>query len=707
MKKNYSISTIFSVILLLVFLLLVLPISFFSFNSFEKTLNENIANYMSQIKNNTETLMERESFVLDNLALELSSLLGNLQIENFNDLSMDNDNFYNEIDIFFIQKGSELINNSTSLFDTDAIIEKILEKESEKSCIYTVLVDKEHYAVLLSSNQIINAKTGRVEGRVFIGKILNDNFSLLKHFKEKVQLEGLSFYVNNEIIASSFKKDTQNYQLSSSIDNHINNDGIFGNNHILYSKIELSCNSSHTGVYIIPALDGTEFENLRNNFDKQVILLVFFFVIIGLLTYIVVKRFVISPMGELLDFAKDIKEKKSQNYDETIIAEYNTLGHGLQDIISELRDVKEQYTLAVEGTQDALWDWNITEDTIYFSERCKELIGYKKDEITLTIDSWHERINDEDKERVDKTLISHLKQEIPYFEGEFRILCKSGTYKWLKVRARALFNENRAYRMVGFYSDIDPLKKLEEENRQKEAFILEQSKMTAMGDMLSNIAHQWRQPLSAITTLVSGIKVTLELDLFDKDDIIRDLDIVTNTSQKLSKTIDTFKDSHTFGTQKKDFNLKVMLEKDMEVLKPALNYEHIEVVLNLEDIEYYGYKEELLMVINKLIQNSKDAIKNNNVKQGLIFISLEKINESLVISVKDNGLGIDSSIQKKIFEPYFTTKHKAQGVGLSLYMAKNVLIKYFNGDLTFENKEYTYHDKKQIGSEFKITFPLK
>ncbi len=707
MKKSYSISFIFSAILLLVFLLFVLPLSYFSLNSFEKSLHGNIGSYLKQVENSSRILLEQERFVLNNLSLELATIIANLKSDNFDNISLDNDTAYNEIDLFFIQKGDEVINNSTSLFDSDEMIQKLLPQYKNNShCVYKVTSGGEIFAVILSSHRIINTQTGRVEGTVYVGKVLNDNLALLTFIKESVALKGVSFYVDDALIASTYQKSDIHYKKSEKLGNK-RKENLLHEKNFLYSKIELDCHTRDSGIYMLPVLDATKFNELKENFDKQILILVMIFALIGLFIYVLINRFVIAPMNELLSFAKEVKEKKSKKYESTVISEYNTLGEGLEDIISQLRDVKEQYSLAIDGTQEGLWDWNIKENTIYFSKRCKEMLGFAPDEIELTVESWSQRIHPNDKANVDKRLIGHLKQELPNFEGEFRIMCKDGDFKWLRVRAKALFENGKAYRMVGFHSDIDPIKKLEEDNRQKEAYILEQSKMTAMGDMLSNIAHQWRQPLSAITTIVSGIKVTLELDLFDKDDIIRDLDTVGHTSQKLSRTIDTFRETYNFGHKKEDFNIKDIIINDIDILKPAFLSENIEFIVDVVDVEYYGYKDELLLIMNKVIQNAKDAIKNSNIKNGLIFIKLDANRENINLNIYDNGLGVADDIKSKIFEPYFTTKHKSQGVGLSLYMAKNILTKYFSGDLRFTNKEFTYENTAYQGTQFTISFPVR
>jgi signal transduction histidine kinase len=209
-----------------------------------------------------------------------------------------------------------------------------------------------------------------------------------------------------------------------------------------------------------------------------------------------------------------------------------------------------------------------------------------------------------------------------------------------------------------------------------------------------------------ITTVVSGIKVTLELDLFDKEDIIKDLNVVNKTSQELSKTIDSFRETYEFGHKKEDFNIKKLILKDLQMLEPAYSYQNIVFIANLQEQEYYGYKDEFLLVFNKLLQNAKDALLRSETKEGLIFIDLVTHMNKITVSVRDNAGGVDEEISDKIFEPYFTTKHQSQGVGLSLYMSRNIISKYFQGDLLFKNVSYSYENKTYDGAEFKITFPF-
>ena len=705
MKKSYSISFSIILIFLLVFIFFVAPLTLYSFKNFEKALNKNIENYLQQVSNITQTLFDQEAFVLENKAKELSSVIANMSIEGFNDMNIDDDLFSDDVDILFIQSKKEINNLSASLFDTDSIIEHIVSMPSNNNCIQNVLLGSDNISVLLKSEKIIQMGSGKVIGEIFVGKILNENLTFLNSVVQKSNIKDLSFYLNKQIIASSFKHDSEGDRVNAQIDKLLANKSIYEEQNRIYSKIPLMCENKDTHVAMIPVIDSQVFKSLKDDYQQQIIILLLFFVLVGLITFFLMKRFIIQPMYQLLDYAHHIKSSK-KSYKHTTIKEYNTLANGLESIINELRDVTEQYSLAVEGTQEGLWDWNLKDKSIYFSNRCKEILGFKPDEIDLSMLAWQSRIHPEDKEHMDQRLLAHLKQEVDVFEDELRIMCKEGQYRWIKIKAKALFDdENRAYRMLGFYSDIDTLKKLEEENKAKESYILEQSKISAMGDMLNNIAHQWRQPLSVITSIVSGMKVTMELGMSNKEDMVKDLDLINKTSQNLSKTIDSFKDSYELGDVKEQFNLNEALLKNIQTLEPAYNYNNISFVTQTSNIEYFGYKDEFLLILNKLIQNAKDAFVSKEIKEGYIFICLREQDNMIRLELYDNAMGIDESIKDKIFEPYFTTKHKAQGVGLSLYVTKNIVTKYFNGTIKFSNKNFTYDDKEYSGASFVVEFP--
>ena len=241
-----------------------------------------------------------------------------------------------------------------------------------------------------------------------------------------------------------------------------------------------------------------------------------------------------------------------------------------------------------------------------------------------------------------------------------------------------------------------------EKNRIQEIQLLEQSKFAQMGEMIGNIAHQWRQPLSIISTIASGLKLKLayEKDL-DRDETMNSLDNLGKTTQHLSDTIDHFRD---FIKEKRELRTIVVQDRILEVLNiisASLKNNHIELLkeLHVDDpIEINIVLGELSQVLINLLNNSKDALIQNNIENRWIKISCSKENNAVVISVEDNAGGIPEHFLTKIFDPYFTTKHQSQGTGIGLYMSKNIIEKHLKGKLYVKNTKN--------GAKFFIELPL-
>ena len=242
------------------------------------------------------------------------------------------------------------------------------------------------------------------------------------------------------------------------------------------------------------------------------------------------------------------------------------------------------------------------------------------------------------------------------------------------------------------------------ELKNKELLLAEQSRMAAMGEMIGNIAHQWRQPLSVISTAASGMRLQKEYDLLTDEELIENCTKIDENSQYLSKTIDDFRDFIKNNKEKKNFNIKDVINSSINIIQSMLTMNHITLVQNI-DIDYNieGYQNELSQAILNILNNSKDILTINNIEKKLIFISLINRNDNIVLQIKDNGGGIDDTIINKIFEPYFTTKHQSQGTGLGLYTVFNI-IKKMNLNITVENNEYIYKSKNYKGALVEIIF---
>ena len=243
-------------------------------------------------------------------------------------------------------------------------------------------------------------------------------------------------------------------------------------------------------------------------------------------------------------------------------------------------------------------------------------------------------------------------------------------------------------------------------DKEKDNMLAQQSKMAAMGEMLENIAHQWRQPLSSISTISTGIKLQYEFGDIEKEQIINSMDSIATTTKYLSQTIDDFREYFNPNKEASDFNVKNMFEKAFYLVENQLNKNNIHIVKELIDCDIYGYENEFLQVLLNIINNSKDEFEKKEMEEKLILVNIEKLEGIIKISIKDNAGGIKEDIINKVFEPYFTTKFKSQGTGIGLYMSRQIVEKHMKGQLLVSNDEFIYENKNYVGAKFDIMFPL-
>ena len=263
-----------------------------------------------------------------------------------------------------------------------------------------------------------------------------------------------------------------------------------------------------------------------------------------------------------------------------------------------------------------------------------------------------------------------------------------------------------------FYDALNDIAKVLQADRdlKKHEKMLEiQSKTAAMGEMLGNIAHQWRQPLSVITTCASSLKLNKELEALTDENFNESIDAIMKSSEYLSQTIEDFRnffiDQHS---SKQEFNLKDALLSVISLIKDSYKMNSIEVVQDCDDILISQNRNQLEQALVNIFNNSKDAIVQNGIDSDyrLIFISLKKEDNYALLSLRDSGGGIKEELFEKIFEPYFTTKHQFHGTGIGLYMTQQIIAKNFNGSIEVGNCEYEYKGRKLKGAEFKIKIPL-
>ena len=254
-------------------------------------------------------------------------------------------------------------------------------------------------------------------------------------------------------------------------------------------------------------------------------------------------------------------------------------------------------------------------------------------------------------------------------------------------------------------NDITEIKKLEEEKAKNSEILFKQSKMAAMGEMIGNIAHQWRQPLSVISTSSTGVIYLKEIDHLTDEILINDMNLINDNAQYLSRTIDDFKNFIKGERTKIMFILNDTIESFLNLMAGNIKHHHIDVIQNLEDnIKISGYPNELIQSLINIFNNAKDAFKESQENKN-IFILTKKESKHIIITIKDNAGGIPQDVLPHIFEPYYTTKHQSQGTGLGLSMTYNLIVEGIEGNIEVSNVTYEYNNMTHTGAEFKISLP--
>lgn len=241
---------------------------------------------------------------------------------------------------------------------------------------------------------------------------------------------------------------------------------------------------------------------------------------------------------------------------------------------------------------------------------------------------------------------------------------------------------------------------------EKEKLLIQQSKMATMGEMIGNIAHQWKQPLSVISLSNGIIKLNREFKSFSEEEIKDAIKGIDNSVKNLSSTIDDFRNFFNPNKKEESFDIKDAFDKTFKLIDSQFKYNDIEVIKNIQSVIIDTYENELLQTLINILKNAKDELIKKDVNEKkFIFIDAIKEDTNLIIKIKDNAGGVPANILNRIFEPYFTTKENNGGTGIGLYMSKNI-IEHMGGTLSVSNVEYAYEGINYKGAQFQIVLVL-
>ena len=366
-----------------------------------------------------------------------------------------------------------------------------------------------------------------------------------------------------------------------------------------------------------------------------------------------------------------------------------------ENILKLILDKKVEFEAIFKYAQDGIVIANLEGDFFKFNDSFKNLLGYKEEELLLKNDNdiTVENYKEINKKAIEETISTgHVKNfEKIYIANDNKRITVHVSISLLPDKESLLF----------IVKDTSSIKLLEE-----------QSKLVSMGEMIGNIAHQWRQPLSIITTTVSGLKLETELDMeVSKKQITEYSNLVLQQANYLSNTIDNFRDFLKGDKNYKKTKIDEIMKHVLTLTDATIKNNNIKLVIDIEDnLLINGSINELSESFINILNNSKDILKEKvlNDQDRFIFIHAYKKNDSqAIISFKDSGGGIPDAIINRVFEPYFTSKHKSIGTGLGLAMADKIIRERHKGTISVSNETYQYKSKEYKGACFIILLNLE
>lgn len=371
------------------------------------------------------------------------------------------------------------------------------------------------------------------------------------------------------------------------------------------------------------------------------------------------------------------------------------------DIEQRKKLTKElQYVdLLVEYGRIVIFKWKNDEDlTVEYLSKSISSYGYIVEDFESKRVKYFDFIYEEDVKELIEDLQNAIKNDEKSFTKIHRVKDKNGEIRWVFNRTIFLKDDfGNITHLYGYVNDITQMKLTEEElkqkvseevakNIEKDRILVQQSKLAAMGEMLGNIAHQWRQPLNNISLLIHFMRDSYgTLSKEELNDIVNDSKVQI---EYMSQTIDDFRNFYQPNKDKIEFDIKEALEECSKIVQTQLEKYGVILKIDGEKVNIFNYKNEFEQVILNILNNANDAAKIKKEKNNFVptvNINIIKRDDTVKICLSNNCGEIPENIIDRIFEPYFTTKFENQGTGIGLYMAKTIIEKNMNGEISVNN----------------------
>lgn len=408
-------------------------------------------------------------------------------------------------------------------------------------------------------------------------------------------------------------------------------------------------------------------------------------VIVFLLLSVLIHQLIIRPLIQLRQYANGQAPVPKQ----FIIKELEDFRLSLTNTFIKLADEQHKLTkfqTAIEQSPVSVIITDLLGNIEYVNPQFINITGYTYDEAmgqNPRMLASKEMSKDEYKAMWDKVIKGKI------WKGIFKNLKKSGEIYWESAVISPLKDkDDKIVNFIGIKQDISEKKAMQDLLNEQEELIIAQSRHAAMGEMISMIAHQWRQPLSVIAMGANNMLIDVELGNITEDDLRFDANSILEQSQHLSKTIDDFRNFFRPDKDKEEVKVHDVLAEAVAIISKSLENDNIALSVKGDEAgNIKTYSRELLQVFLNLLKNAKEALVEHTKKERHIDVVISSDEESITTTICDNGGGIAEETIDKIFDPYFSTKSEKTGTGLGLYMSKTIIEKHLHGSITATSKD--------------------
>ncbi|MET0084948.1 MAG: ATP-binding protein [Sedimenticola sp.] len=383
----------------------------------------------------------------------------------------------------------------------------------------------------------------------------------------------------------------------------------------------------------------------------------------------------------------------------------------MQEQHESLEREKERFQLAVDGTNNGLWDWDLISGTVIHSARYETMLGYDEGELPDTMESWTGLLHPDDAEKAKTKVNDYLASKGQgIYEDSIRMRSKSGEWRWITRRGKALFSDNGdPLRFVGFNTDITDWKRMQ-------GMMMQTEKMMSVGGLAAGMAHELNNPLGGVLQGVQNVKRRLSPNLQKNRSIASEqgIDLDKVEAYMAERGIDGFLQGISESGERAAKivnNMLMFSRKADETKQPASVNEIIDKTLSLAEVDYDLKKRfdfhsititkeydntlpeilciasEIQQVLLNLFRNAAHALSDAGISPAEQAISVRtyKRSSTICIEVEDNGPGMGESVSKRIFEPFYTTKGVGEGTGLGLSISYFIIANEHGGNLSVDS----------------------